>query len=57
MELLMHVLPDKLYQADSELEVNLGQLHLHTLCYKQINARQQRPMTWWFRVMAINEKL
>lgn len=57
MELLTHVLPDKLYQADSELEVNLGQLHLHTLCYKQINARQQHPMTWCFREMAINEKL
>lgn len=57
MELLTHVLPDKLYQAESELEVNLGQLHLHTLCYKQINARQQHPMTWCFREMAINEKL
>lgn len=33
--LLTYVLPDRLYQADSELEVNLGQLHLHTSCYKQ----------------------
>lgn len=54
--LLMCAVPRKPNQADSELGVNLVQLHLRAPCYKK-NARQQCHVIWCFKEMAINEKV